>query len=143
MNEWTAAKYDIDDIELGMKKQFKVTITKDMMIQFAKLSGDYSPLHYNKDYGKRSNFNKRISYGLLMVSFFSRLIGMYLPGERALCLSHSINYILPGFINDEVTVEGEVLSKSTATRIITLKTTIKNNSGNNIIDGQAKILVRE
>jgi len=79
---------------------------------------------------------------LLLVSFFSRLIGMYLPGENALCLSQSINYLLPAFIGDEITVEGEVITKSSATRIITLKTIIKNNSGKCLIDGQAKILVR-
>jgi hypothetical protein len=50
---------------------------------------------------------------------------MYLPGENALCLSQSINYLLPAFIGDEITVEGEVITKSSATRIITLKTIIR------------------
>ncbi len=143
MNENGAARYKIDDLQLGMRKQFKVIITEAMMTEFAKLSGDYNPLHFDEEYSRKSAFNRRICYGLLMVCFFSRLIGMYLPGEKALCLSHSINYLLPAFINDEIIVEGEVLNKSSATRIITLKTTIKNNSGKCLIDGQAKILVRE
>jgi 3-hydroxybutyryl-CoA dehydratase len=142
MDEKIASKYMIEDIKLGMKKQFKVTITKAMMNEFAELSGDFSPLHYDEEYGKKSTFNQKICYGLLLVSFFSRLIGMYLPGENALCLSLSINYLLPAFIGDEITVEGEVITKSVATRIITLKTIIKNNSGKCLINGQAKILVR-
>ena len=73
---------------------------------------------------------------------FSRLIGMHLPGENVLYLSHSINYIFPGFIDDEITVEGLVLNKSIATKIITLKTTITNSSGKCLIDGQAKVLIR-
>jgi 3-hydroxybutyryl-CoA dehydratase len=142
MDEKIASKYRIEDIKLGMKKQFRVTITNAMMNEFAELSGDYSPLHFDEEYGKKSTFNQIICYGLLLASFFSRLIGMYLPGENALCLSQSINYLLPAFIGDEITVEGEVITKSSATRIITLKTIIKNNSGKCLIDGQAKILVR-
>ena len=142
IDEKIAAKYKLDDIELGMKKQFKVVITETMANEFAKLSGDYTPLHMDEQYGKNSTFKRKICHGLLLVSFFSRLIGMHLPGENALCISHTINYMFPGFIDDEITVEGLVINKSIATKIITLKTTITNNSGKCLIDGQAKILVR-
>jgi acyl dehydratase len=142
IDEKIAAKYKLDDIELGMKKQFKVIITETMANEFAKLSGDYTPLHMDEQYGKNSTFKRKICHGLLLVSFFSRLIGMHLPGENALCISHTINYMFPGFIDDEITVEGLVINKSIATKIITLKTTITNNSGKCLIDGQAKILVR-
>ncbi|HET7391948.1 MAG TPA: MaoC family dehydratase [Nitrososphaeraceae archaeon] len=142
IDEKIAAKYKLDDIELGMKKQFKVIITETMANEFAKLSGDYTPLHMDEQYGKNSTFKRKICHGLLLVSFFSRLIGMHLPGENALCMSHTINYMFPGFIDDEITVEGLVINKSIATKIITLKTTITNNSGKCLIDGQAKILVR-
>jgi hypothetical protein len=37
MDERIASKYMIEDIKLGMKKQFKVTITKAMMNEFAEL----------------------------------------------------------------------------------------------------------
>jgi 3-hydroxybutyryl-CoA dehydratase len=142
IDEKIAAKHKLDDIELGMKKQFKVIITETMANEFAKLSGDYTPLHMDEQYGKNSTFKRKICHGLLLVSFFSRLIGMHLPGENALCISHTINYMFPGFIDDEITVEGLVINKSIATKIITLKTTITNNSGKCLIDGQAKILVR-
>jgi 3-hydroxybutyryl-CoA dehydratase len=142
IDEKIAAKYKLDDIDLGMKKQFKVIITETMANEFAKLSGDYTPLHMDEQYGKNSKFKRKICHGLLLVSFFSRLIGMHLPGENALCISHTINYMFPGFIDDEITVEGLVINKSIATKIITLKTTITNNSGKCLIDGQAKILVR-
>lgn len=139
----SAAEYRLHEIEPGLKKQFQVTITESMLSEFAKLSGDYTPLHTDDEYAYTTSFNRKICHGLLLVSFFSQLIGMNLPGKNALCLSHSINYISPCFVNDVITVAGEVLSKSVATSIITLKTTITNNSGTCLIDGQAKVLVRE
>jgi 3-hydroxybutyryl-CoA dehydratase len=137
------AGYKISDIEPGLEKQFKIIITEEMSNEFAKLSGDYAPLHMNEEYGRNSSFNRRICHGLLLVSFFSRLIGMHLPGENALCISQSINYMLPAFIGDEITVKGLVLDKSNATRMITLRTTINNSFGKCLIDGQAKVLVRQ
>jgi acyl dehydratase len=139
----TAAEYKLDDIEPGLQKQFHVRITESMLDEFAKLSGDYTPLHTNDQYAQTTNFSKKICHGLLLVSFFSQLIGMHLPGKNALCLSHSINYVSPCFVDDEISVKGEVLSKSNSTRIITLKTTITNNAGKCLIYGQAKVLVRE
>jgi 3-hydroxybutyryl-CoA dehydratase len=143
VNTITAAEYKLDDIEPGLQKQFQVRITESMLDEFAKLSGDYTPLHTNDQYAQTTNFSRKICHGLLLVSFFSRLIGMHLPGKNALCLSHSVNYISPCFVDDEITVKGEVLSKSNSTRIITLKTTITNNVGKCLIYGQAKVLVRE
>lgn len=142
MNE-KPAEYKLEDIEPGLNKQFTVVITELMSTEFAKLSGDYTPLHTNEEYARTTDFHKRICHGLLLVSFFSRLIGMHLPGKNALCLSHSIKYLYPAFINDEVTVNGTVLSKSNATKIINLRTTITNGSGRCLIDGQAKVLVRD
>jgi len=135
------AKYDIDDIEQGLQKQFKLKITESMLNDFAKLSGDYTPLHTDEEFAKLTKFKRKICYGFLLASFLSRLYGMYIPGERSLCLSQTLKFISPCYIGDEITVKGEVISKSSSTRIITLKTEITNNSGECLVEGEAKNLV--
>jgi 3-hydroxybutyryl-CoA dehydratase len=139
----TVAEYKLDDIEPGLKKNFKVTITESMSNDFAKLTGDNSPIHMNKHYARTTYFNQRICHGMLLGSFFSRLIGMHLPGKEGLCLSYSIRHLLPCFLNQEINVEGIVLTKSNATRIITLKATITDSSGKLLVDGLLKVLVRK
>lgn len=136
------ADYTLDDVKIGMKKKFVVTVTEKMVDTFAELSGDYNPLHMDQNYASLTNFKRRVCHGMLLTSFFSCLVGMYLPGKNALYFSQSVKFMSPCFINDELSVEGEVIDKSTASRIITLKTTIVNNSGVCLVDGQAKILVR-
>ncbi len=135
-------EYTFEDISLGQKKQFKVVVTESMLGKFAELSGDYNPLHMDENYAKTTSFKKRVCHGLLLTSFFSQLVGMHIPGKNALYLSQSVKFISPCFIGDEVTVEGMVLDKSIATRIITLQTIISNSSGNHLIEGEAKVLVR-
>ena len=137
-----AAEYNLTDIQLGEKKQFKVTITASMVDEFARLSGDYNPLHMDEQYASSTRFKQRVCHGMLLASFFSRLVGMYLPGKNALYMAQSLKFVSPCFINDEVTVEGEVVEKSDATRIITLKTKIINAVGNDLVEGQGKVIVR-
>jgi len=139
----TPCDFTLDSIKIGQKKNFSQIITKSLIDDFAKISGDYNPLHMNDEYASNTSFEKRICHGMLLASFFSKLIGMYLPGKNALYFSQSLQFKSPCFINDEIFVEGEVLDKSNSTRIITVKTTIQKNSGECLVDGQAKVIVRE
>ena len=136
-------EYSFDEIEIGMQKSFKIFISEDMLDDFAKLSGDDNPLHMNEEYASSTSFKKRVCSGMFLATFFSRLVGMYLPGKHALYFSQSLNFVNPCFIGDIITVEGEVINKSIATKIITLKTTITNKSSKRIIDGEARIIIRD
>ena len=137
------SEYSLNEIEIGFKKNFQVTITEPMLNDFAKLSGDYNPLHMNEEYASSTSFKNRVCSGMLLATFFSRLVGMYLPGKHALHISQSLNFVNPCFLGEKITVEGEVIDKSIATKIIKLKTTITNESGKRIIDGQAQVIIRD
>ena len=137
------SEYSFDEIELGMQKSFKIFISEDRLDEFAKLSGDDNPLHMNEEYASSTSFKKRVCSGMFLASFFSRLVGMYLPGKHALHISQSLNFVNPCFIGETVTVGGKVIDKSAATKIIKLETTITNESGKRVIDGKARVIVRD
>ena len=82
-----------------------------------------------------------VCHGMLIASFFSRLIGMYLPGKNALYFSQSLNFTSPCFIDDKITIEGEVIDKSIATRIISIKTTVINQNNVLLLDGIPKVII--
>ena len=142
MSEKTS-EYSFDEIELGMQKSFKVDISKNMLDVFGRDTGDYNPLHMSEEYASSTSFKKRVCSGMFLSSFFSRLVGMYLPGKHALHISQSLNFVNPCFIGETITVEGKVIDKSPATKIIKLETTITNESGKRIIDGKAQVIVRD
>jgi len=137
------SEYSFDEIEIGMQKSFKIFISEDRLDDFAKLSGDDNPLHMNEEYASSTSFKKRVCSGMFLSSFFSTLVGMYLPGKHALHISQSLNFVNPCFIGEMITVEGKVIDKSPATKIIKLETTITNESGKRIIDGKAQVIVRD
>ena len=137
------SEYSFDEIELGMQKSFKVFISENMLDAFGRDTGDYNPLHMNEKYASSTSFKKRVCSGMFLASFFSRIVGMYLPGKHALHMSQSLNFVNPCFIGETITVEGKIIDKSTATKIIKLETTITNESGKRIIDGKAQVIVRD
>ena len=137
-----SANYKFDDITIGLTKEFSIEITESMVDNFAEFSGDYNELHMDEDYASTTSFGKRICHGMLLTSFFSRLVGMSIPGKNALYFSQSINLQSPCFIGDRILVRGEVTEKSESTHIITIKTTILNQDSKCLIDGIAKVIVQ-
>ncbi len=131
-----------EDIEINDEIKFHVKITEKMLDDFAELSGDYNPIHTNQEYASKTDFGKKICHGMLLASFFSRLIGMYIPGKNALYFSQSLNFRKPCFVNDKITIIGIVIEKKSSTKMIKLKTVIKNLKDEIIVDGEAKVLVR-
>jgi 3-hydroxybutyryl-CoA dehydratase len=135
-------EYSFDEIKIGLEHHFEISIDEKLERDFAKISGDFNPLHMDEQYAKKTKFGKRVCHGMLLASFFSRLVGMYLPGKNALYFSQNLNFIGPCFIGDIVIVKGKVMNKSEATKMIKIETTIKNNTGKLLVEGIAQVLVR-
>jgi 3-hydroxybutyryl-CoA dehydratase len=143
MKSQNIAQYRLDDISPGLTKNFKIKVTESMTEEFAKLTGDYSPLHMEEGYARTTSFGRRICHGMLVGSFFSRLVGMHLPGKYGLLLSYSIRHLLPCFLDQEIIVEGRVVDKSSATRIITVGAKATVSPSKIVSSGTLKVLVRE
>ena len=131
------------DLSIGQKVKFTEVISESMIEEFAKLSGDYNSHHMDESYARKTRFKKRICHGMLLGSLFSRLIGMHLPGKHSLYFSQSLNFLYPAFIDDKVTVEGEIVKISRSTGIITLKTRITKENNIELVTGEANVVVLE
>ena len=136
-------EYNFEDLFVGQKANFLKKIDDELMNNFAKLSGDFNPLHMDEEYASTTNFGKRVCHGMLLASFFSQLVGMYLPGKNSLYFSKTLNFRNPCFVDDNITIEGEIIEKKSNMKLITLKTIIHNQTGTCLIDGIAKVIVRE
>ena len=139
----TKLENTFEELSIGQKRSFTQKIDESLMSDFAKISGDFNPLHMNNEYAEKTNFGQRVCHGMLLASFFSKLVGMYMPGKNSLYFSQSLNFRNPGFIGDLVTVSGEIVERKNSVKLITMKTTIHNESKKCLIDGIAKVIVRE
>ncbi len=124
--------YKISDITVGTKHSFSVEITEEMLSLFLSLSGDNNPLHCDKQYANKKGFKDRVVYGMLAASFYSRLAGVYLPGENCLLQEVSTKFRRPVFVGDVLTVSGTVSEVSEAVSRITIKCQSVNQNGEKV-----------
>ena len=135
-----AAKLSYSDINEGNVYSFNRKISKQDVMDFAKLSGDFNPLHVDAGFGKKSQFKGNIVHGMLLSSLFSTLVGMHCPGEKSLYMSQTLKFRQPIYYDDNVVVKGTVTEKNDSIKIVTIKTEILK-EGKIAIDGEAKVKV--
>jgi len=121
----TPKDLSIDDITIGDFAFFEVDIREEDIINFAKISGDYNPLHLDENYASKTQFGHRIVHGMYLGSLVSRLVGMELPGKRALLIKESLEFKKPVFIGDKLIIRGTIITKSQTTGLIELAIDIK------------------
>ena len=132
-----------DQIDIGASKEFQIIITDSMVDDFAKISGDFNPLHVDEEYAKSTKFGKKLVHGMLLASFLSRMVGMYLPGKNALYSSQTLEFHNPCIIGDKITVSGKVIDKSESTKIVKIESKISNEENKLLLYGVGRIIVRD
>ncbi len=90
------------ELRVGMSESFSKKITKQDIEIFGKISSDFNPVHFNKEFAKKTIFKEPIVHGMLSASFISAIIGERLPGNGTIYLSQTLRFHRPVFINQEV-----------------------------------------
>lgn len=108
MSSSTTNAYQWQDLQIGLQHAFQATITEEMMEHFSMDSGDCNPLHVDTTFAVSHGYKDRVVYGLLTASFYSTLVGVYLPGRFALLHGIDISFPKPVFIGDTLTISGQV-----------------------------------
>ena len=101
-------KYLFSDIKIGLNHSFEARVSSEEMDKFLDISGDNNPMHIDSTYAKSKGMKDRVVYGMLSSSFYSTLVGVYLPGKFALLHSIDLQFLKPVFIGYVLTVYGEV-----------------------------------
>lgn len=131
--------YTYEEIELGHKESFEVTVTEDMQNSFRQITGDINPLHKDEEYAKNKGYANKVVFGMLTASFYSTLAGVYLPGEKSLIHSVEVKFSKPVYVGDVLTIEGKVDEKNDTYRLIRIKASIKNQKGEKVSKASMQI----
>lgn len=135
--------YTFDEINIGQKESFTVTITEAERDKFREITGDVNPLHNDPEYAKSMGHDKCVAFGMLSASYLSTLAGVYLPGKNSLIQKTEVNFRKPVYVGDTLTITGEVSDKSDTFKVIEVKVDIKNQDGIKVVRGKMEIAVAE
>ena len=92
--------------------RFSVEIGVDAATEFAKISGDWNPLHTDSTYAAGSTFGRPVLHGAYLTGLMSRLAGMHLPGEKCLLHAMSLRFAAPVQPPVTVSVVGRLVAGS-------------------------------
>jgi len=86
-------KQNFETIEVGTKEVASRIITQQDVETFARITGDYNPLHLEKDFADRTIFKGRIVHGMLVASLISAALSRF--DGVVVYLSQSLSFLKP------------------------------------------------
>ena len=135
--------YKFVDINVGLEESFSVRVNSEKLDKFLKISGDINPLHTDAEYSRSKGFSDRVVYGMLTSSFFSTLVGVYLPGKYCILQGVDIQFSRPAYIDDILTITGKVSYINEAYKQLEIKAVIINQDNKKVSKATIKVGVMD
>jgi 3-hydroxybutyryl-CoA dehydratase len=127
----------IYELKVGDSAQISKTITEEVINDFARVTGDFNPVHLDQAYAEKTFFKGRIAHGLFSVGLLSTVLGNILPGHGTIYLSQEIKFLAPVRIGDTLRAKVEVIELIPEKNRAKFRTTCINQDGKEVVDGIA------
>ena len=131
----------IDELTSGQTVIQKFVFRAETIANFAKVANDRAPVHNDPRFAMNAGFERPIIQGLALSTRFSRLIGMYLPGERAILERIDLKYKAPVFAETQLVYHCTVARVLRPLKVVQLLLAIAID-GHDHVTGQCQCLLR-
>jgi acyl dehydratase len=124
----------------------EVTITKDMILAYADVSLDHSPVHVDEEFAKKSHFGGIVAHGLFGLSLTdglkTRASLRFPPGSS---LGWTWDFLKPIKVGDRLHVKFRIGSMRTTKKpewgIVVLPSELINQNGEVVQKGEHKLMI--
>jgi len=128
-----------DEIRVGDSAELTRTLRLQDLELFAVMSGDAEPAGLAPDDAQPAATRKVVADGMWAGALISTVIGTELPGPGTIHVEQTLRFRLPAVLGDRVTVRVTVRAKDALTRQCTLDCLCRNQAGDVLIDGEARV----
>src|SRR4051812_22677856 len=97
-------------VTVGQTASRTLALTPEHVETFARLTGDYNPLHFDAAFAARTKFGALVVQGGLTTGLLHALVAMDLPGPGTVFLSQNWKFTAPVYIGDTITATATVSS---------------------------------
>ena len=120
----------------GQRATRSLKLTAEHVKKFAEITGDYNPLHFEKDFVARTKFKELVVQGGLTTGLMHALVAMDMPGPGTVFLSQNWKFTSPVYIGDTITAEAVVLSVHATKPVSQLSVSVKRQTGEVVLEGE-------
>lgn len=118
---------------------YNFSFTQNDVITFSHASGDYNPIHLDKEYAARTIFKRTIIHGFLGGSVFSKVFGTIYPGRGTIYLKQNMSFLKPMYTQTPYKAIFTIINIFQDKNRALVKTDITDNNGILVISGEALI----
>lgn len=130
----------ISELQLGMQAEYLRTITMADIELFARLSGDFNPLHLDPEYAKTTDFGGCIAHGAFCALLISAAVATKLPGPGSVYAGQEMAFKKPVRPGDELRVMLEVAVIKKRANLVLIDNRIFNQREELVFVGQSKVI---
>jgi 3-hydroxybutyryl-CoA dehydratase len=131
------------DLHVGQSAERTKEMTEALVLAYAEMTGDHSPVHVDEAAAKKTRFGTRIAHGMLSAGFLSAVIGMDLPGPGTIWVAQALRFKQPVKLGDTITWRVEIKELFPEKKRAALSTVCRNQRGELVIEGEGTILLLE
>jgi 3-hydroxybutyryl-CoA dehydratase len=128
-------------VKVGDSASQTLTVTDDIVRQFADCVGDHNPLHLDDTFAASTRFGRRIAHGMIAAGLISGVLGNTLPGPGTIYLNQSLQFTAPTFPGDTITATVTVTKLREDKPIATLETICTRQGGEVVLRGEAVVVL--
>lgn len=128
-------------MDVGQEHSEHITITPEMVAEFAKVSGDFNPIHLDVEYARTTPFGRPIAHGLLTGALLSGIMGTRFPGRGTVLLEQGLKYLRPVYVGDTVHFRLKVIHVRPDKPVVTMSCSIFNSDGELTAEGETVVKV--
>jgi len=125
------------NVSVGQRAQRSLTLTAEHVATFARLTGDYNPLHFDEAFAAKTKFGRLVVQGGLTTGLLHALVAMDMPGPGTVFLSQNWKFIAPVYVDDTITASAEVLSVHATKPVTQLTIRVTRQTGEIVLEGEA------
>ncbi len=114
-------KNKFSDLLIGQSVESEILVTEEKVRAFARLSGDYNPIHFDAQFARTQGFEAPIVHGGLVVSFVSALVGTKLPGPGSLAISMDLKFRKEVYTDSFIITKVKIIAIDHRRGFVTLK----------------------
>jgi acyl dehydratase len=145
-----AVQLFVDDLVAGYRFQGETkTLTAEHFAQFAAMTGDKHPIHYDPAYAAGTRFGRPLAHGLLLTSLTALGATKFsesMEDSMVALVEQRMRFLRPAFAGDILTPDFEVISNSTTqsgrTARVEISVKLLNQSGESLLEGIHVYIIR-
>jgi acyl dehydratase len=130
----------IDQLAAGDFAELTRDVTQGDILKFAESVGDRNPIHSDRAFAASTPFREPIAPGIWTAGLISAVIGTQLPGPGSIYVTQELRFLRPVKPGDSITARVELVEILRERNRVRLKTTCRNQRGEDVLTGEAWVL---